>query len=50
MLFYPTGAPKPVRIQGAFISDKEVEKVVNFVKANGKSEYRDDITEYIEKS
>ena len=50
MLFYPTGAPKPVRIQGAFISDKEVEKVVNFVKANGKSEYRDDITEYIEKA
>ena len=50
MLFYPTGAPKPVTIQGAFISDKEVEKVVNFVKANGKSEYRDDITEYIEKA
>ena len=50
MLFYPTGAPKPVRIQGAFISDKEVEKVVNFVKANGESTYRDDITEYIEKA
>ena len=50
MLFYPTGAPKPVRIQGAFISDKEVEKIVNFVKANGQSEYRDDITEYIEKA
>lgn len=50
MLFFPTGAPKPVRIQGAFISDKEVEKVVNFVKANGESTYRDDITEYIEKA
>ena len=50
MLFFPTGAPKPVRIQGAFISDKEVEKVVNFVKANGESSYREDITEYIEKA
>ena len=51
MLFFPTGAPKPVRIQGAFISDKEVEKVVNFVKANGgETTYRDDITEYIEKA
>ena len=50
MLFFPTGAPKPVRIQGAFISDKEVEKVVNFVKANGESAYREDITEYIEKA
>ncbi len=50
MLFYPSGAPKPMRIQGAFISDKEVEKVVDFVKANGETTYRDDITEYIEKA
>lgn len=51
MLFYPTGAPKPIRIQGAFISDKEVEKVVNFLKANGgEITYREDITEYIEKA
>ena len=50
MLFFPTGAPKPTRIQGAFISDKEVEKLVDFVKANGETTYRDDITEYIEKS
>lgn len=33
MLFYPAGATKPTRVQGAFISDKEVEKVVDFVKA-----------------
>ena len=32
MLFYPVGAPKPMRIQGAFISEEEVEKVVNFIK------------------
>ncbi len=50
MLFYPSGAPKPVRIQGAFISDKEVEKIVDFVKANGETTYREDITAYIEKA
>ena len=48
MLFFPTGAPKPTRIQGAFIDDKEVEKIVDFLKANGETTYREDITEYIE--
>lgn len=37
MLFYPYGLAKPIRIQGAFISDKEVEKIVNFVKAENKN-------------
>lgn len=32
MLFYPTGEPKPIRIQGAFISEEEVEKIVTFIK------------------
>lgn len=32
MLFYPAGESKPIRIQGAFISEEEVEKVVSFVK------------------
>nr|WP_044822926.1 DNA translocase FtsK [Clostridium aceticum] len=32
MLFYPIGASKPMRIQGAFVSEKEVEEVVNFIK------------------
>ena len=32
MLFYPTGMSKPIRVQGAFISDKEVEKIVDFVR------------------
>ena len=50
MLFFPTGAPKPTRIQGAFISDKEVEKLVNFVKANGEATYNDSIIESIEKA
>ncbi len=33
MLFYPQGYPKPVRVQGAFVSDKEVADVVDFLKA-----------------
>lgn len=32
MLFYPQGIPKPVRVQGAFVSDKEVSDVVNYIK------------------
>ena len=32
MLFYPSGYPKPVRVQGSFISDQEVHKIVDFVK------------------
>ena len=48
MLFYPAGAPKPVRIQGAFVSDKEVEKIVDFIKGNGEATYNDDILQQIE--
>lgn len=33
MLFYPVGESKPIRIQGAFISEEEVEKIVNFIKS-----------------
>ena len=32
MLFFPSGAPKPSRVQGTFVSDEEVEKIVDFVK------------------
>ena len=48
MLFYPAGAPKPTRIQGAFISDKEVEKIVDFIKDNSNVTYNDDIIKQIE--
>ncbi len=48
MLFYPAGAPKPTRVQGAFVSDKEVEKIVDFIKANGEVKYNEDIIEQIE--
>ena len=35
MLFSPQGSPKPVRVQGAFISDNEVQNVVDFIKEQG---------------
>ena len=50
MLFYPSGAAKPVRVQGAFVSDKEVEKIVGFVKNNGEATYSEDILDKIEKA
>ena len=50
MLFYPASASKPVRVQGAFVSDNEVEKIVDFVKSNGVATYNEDILEEIEKS
>ena len=48
MLFFPSGAPKPSRVQGAFVSDDEVEKIVDFVKSNGTATYSEDILESIE--
>ena len=48
MLFYPAGASKPARIQGAFVSDGEVEKIVGFIKANGTAKYNDEILKSIE--
>jgi len=51
MLFYPSGASKPTRIQGAFISDKEVEKIVDFLKSNGgETVYNEEVMESIEKA
>ena len=48
MLYYPSGVSKPLRIQGCFISESEVEKVVNFIKDNDESvEYKEDILEHI---
>ncbi len=50
MLFYPTGATKPTRIQGAFISDKEVENIVKFVQKDGNPQYDERIIESIERA
>lgn len=49
MLYYPLGAVKPLRLQGCFISDKEVESVVSFIKKSGTAEYDNGILEHIEK-
>lgn len=48
MLFLPMGASKPKRIQGAFVSDKEVERIVEFVKQGIDVHYNEDIIEHIE--
>ena len=50
MLFYPSGASKATRVQGAFISDGDVEKIVDFLKKDGEAVYSDDIMEKIEKA
>ena len=48
MLFSPIGSPKPIRLQGAFISDKEVERVVDFIKGKSEARYDEDIIEKID--
>ena len=50
MLFFPTGVLKPIRIQGAFVSDGEVEKIVSFLKENGGPTYSEDVLEKIERA
>ena len=49
MLFYPAGYSKPVRVQGAFISDNEISDVVTFLKENEDvAVYDTEVTEKIE--
>lgn len=47
MLYYPVGVPKPIRVKGAFVSDKEVELTVDFVKNQMKALYDEEIIENI---
>ena len=49
MLFKPMGATKPFRVQGCFVSDEEVERVVEFVKSGGKADYDDNVMLEIER-
>lgn len=44
MLFYPVGAAKPLRVQGAFIGDTEVEDLVSYIKEQAEPEYTEGIT------
>jgi len=48
MLFYPVGAAKPLRVQGAFISDSEVEDLVAYLKAQTEPEYTEGVTNFVE--
>lgn len=43
MLFLPVGASKPIRVQGAFLSDQEVEHVVHYCRNQGQAEYKEDL-------
>ncbi|WP_425447495.1 DNA translocase FtsK 4TM domain-containing protein [Dethiothermospora halolimnae] len=49
MLFYPVGAAKPKRIQGAFIDEKEVESIVDFLKQQYNVDYKEEVINDIEK-
>lgn len=49
LLFYPVGTAKPVRIQGCYTSDKEVEAVVKFIKNQEQSAYDEEVVEEIER-
>ena len=49
MLFNPVGASKPVRLQGCYVSDEEVENVVNFIKTQEENEYDSEVSEEIER-
>lgn len=49
MLFNPQGAPKPIRVQGAFVSDEEVSEVVEYIKEhNGDAQYNDSVQQKME--
>ncbi len=48
MLFYPSGYPKPVRVQGSFVSDKEVQDVVDYlISHNQNTSYNDELEEHM---
>lgn len=49
MLFHPVGVAKPTRIQGCFVSDNEVEGVVNFIKSSCETEYDENVSQGIDK-
>jgi S-DNA-T family DNA segregation ATPase FtsK/SpoIIIE len=50
MLYAPVGAPKPMRIQGTWVSDAEREKVVEFIKQSGDANYSEEVIHEIDKA
>ena len=50
MLFSPIGTTKPIRVQGCFVEDTEIERVIDFIKKNKVVEYDKDVLDEIEKN
>jgi DNA segregation ATPase FtsK/SpoIIIE, S-DNA-T family len=50
MLYMPIGCSKPVRVQGTWVSDKERENVIEFIKKSGDAQYAEDVIDQIEKA
>ena len=50
MLYSPLGSGKPIRVQGAFVSDEEREDVIDFIKGSSQAEYSDEVLAEIEKA
>ena len=48
MLYLPNGQPKPVRVQGCYVSTQEIERVVNFIKSQSDSNYDESIMEAVD--
>ncbi len=48
MLYMPVGASKPVRLQGAFLSEPEVERLVDFIRRQQEAEYLDDFSSLVD--
>lgn len=50
MLYYPSGMNSPLRVQGAFVSDGEIEKIIDFIKENSEvTHYSEDLAEHLER-
>ena len=50
MLYSPLGSGKPMRVQGAFVSDEEREDVIDYIKSSSQAEYSDEVLAEIEKA
>lgn len=50
MLYFPTGIPNPIRVQGAFVADEEIEELVDFLKSHTEeTSFAEDLAEHIER-
>ncbi len=50
MLFSPVGSPKPIRVQGCYVTDREIERIIEFLKKSQEVKYDDNIAEQIERN